>query len=156
MAAPDGFRRGWWPVPSEPLIVKPVGQVKPATLGELREAGYVQETVKQELRRNLLARLRAGEDLFSGIVGYEDTVIPQLANAIISGHDLILLGERGQAKSRIMRSLIGLLDEEIPVIADSEINDHPYAPISRRGRDLVAEKGDGTPIAWLPRDRRYG
>jgi magnesium chelatase subunit I len=133
-----------------------VGSHRPATLRELREAGYARESVKQELRRNLLGRLRAGQDLLPGIVGYDDTVIPQLANAIISGHDLILLGERGQAKSRIMRSLVGLLDPEIPVVAGCEINDHPYQPICRRCRDLVAERGDSTPIDWLPRDRRYG
>jgi magnesium chelatase subunit I len=112
--------------------------------------------VKQELRRNLLTRLRRGENLVSGIVGFADTVIPQLANAIISGHDLILLGERGQAKSRIMRSLVELLDPEIPVVEGCEINDHPYKPICRRCRDLVSEVGDETPVAWMPRDRRYG
>ena len=133
-----------------------MGDRKPATLGELRESGHVRETVKQELRRNLLAKLRSGEELFPGIVGYDETVGPQLANAIIAGHDMILLGERGQAKSRIMRALSALLDDEVPIVAGSEINDHPYAPVSRRGRDLVAEHGDDTPIDWLPRDRRYG
>jgi len=133
-----------------------VSAEKPATIGTLRASGHVRETVKQELRRNLLARLRSGERLFEGIVGYDDTVIPQICNAIISGHDLILLGERGQAKSRIMRSLASLLDPEIPVIAGCEINDHPYDPICRRCRDLVAEMGEETPVAWLPRERRYG
>jgi magnesium chelatase subunit I len=133
-----------------------VGSYKPSTLRELRESGFARESVKQELRRNLLATLRSGRDLFPGIVGYADTVIPQIANAIISEHDLILLGERGQAKSRIMRSLVELLDPEIPVIAGSEINDHPYDPISRHCRDLVAERGDATPIDWVPRERRYG
>jgi magnesium chelatase subunit I len=128
---------------------------KPVTIGALRASGHVRETVKQELRRNLLARLRSGERLFEGIVGYDDTVIPQICNAIISGHDLILLGERGQAKSRIMRSLASLLDPEIPVIAGCEINDHPYDPICRRCRDLVQEMGEETPVAWLPRERRY-
>ena len=133
-----------------------VGEPRPGTLAELRDSGHVRETVKQELRRNLLTRLRTGEDLFPGIVGYADTVVPQLANALISGHDLIMLGERGQAKSRIMRSLVGLLDETIPVVAGCEINDHPYQPICKHCRDLVEEKGDDTPLVWLPRDRRYG
>jgi len=136
-----------------------VGSVKvpkPATIAELRASGHVCETVKHELRRNLLADLRAGHELFPGIVGFDDTVIPQICNAIISGHDLILLGERGQAKSRIMRSLTGLLDEEVPVVAGCEINDHPYGPICKRCRDLIAEMGDNTPVDWLRRERRYG
>ncbi len=129
---------------------------RPSTLGELRASGHVRETVKQELRRNLLARMRTGERLMPGIVGYDGTVLPQLANAIISGHDIILLGERGQAKSRLMRSLVTFLDPEVPVIAGCEINDHPYQPVCKRCRDLVAERGDATPIEWLSRDRRYG
>ena len=116
----------------------------------------MRETVKQEMRRNLVGRLRAGETLLPGIVGYEETVLPQLANAIISGHDVILLGERGQAKSRIMRSLVSLLDEHVPAIAGCEINDHPFAPICRRCLDLVEREGDAVPIAWIERDRRYG
>ena len=129
---------------------------KPATIADLRASGHVRETVKHELRRNLLTRLRSGQELFPGIVGYDETVIPQICNAIISGHDLILLGERGQAKSRIMRSLITLLDEEVPFVEGCEINDHPYAPICRHCRDLVARCGDDTPLDWLPRERRYG
>ena len=108
------------------------------------------------MRRNLLTRLRAGEPLLAGIVGYDDTVLPQLANAVISGHDVILLGERGQAKSRIMRSLVSLLDEVVPVIAGCEINDHPYDPICRRCLDLVEQERDEVTIAWVGRDRRYG
>src|SRR5499427_3115441 len=108
------------------------------------------------MRRNLLTRLRSGEPMLAGIVGYDDTVLPQLSNAIISGHDVILLGERGQAKSRIMRSLVSLLDEQVPVIAGCEINDHPYVPICRRCRDLVANRGDEVEVAWLHRDERYG
>src|SRR5437879_829337 len=108
------------------------------------------------MRRNLLTRLRSGEPLLAGIVGYDDTVLPQLANAVISGHDVIMLGERGQAKSRIMRSLVSLLDEFVPVIAGCEVNDHPYDPICRRCLDLVAKDGDAVPIAWIGRDRRYG
>ena len=129
---------------------------KPATIGELRASGHVCESVKHELRRNLLANLRAGRELFPGIVGFDETVIPQICNAIISGHDLILLGERGQAKSRIMRSLTGLLDEEVPVVGGCEINDHPYAPTCKRCRDLIAEMGDNTAVDWLRRERRYG
>jgi len=129
---------------------------KPAKIADLRASGHVRETVKHELRRNLLVSLRSGQELFPGIVGYGDTVIPQICNAIISGHDLILLGERGQAKSRIMRSLVGLLDDEAPVVAGCEINDHPYAPTCRRCRDLVAERGEDAPVDWLPRGRRYG
>ncbi len=129
---------------------------KPATIAELRASGHDCESVKHELRRNLLANLRAGRELFPGIVGFDETVIPQICNAIISGHDLILLGERGQAKSRIMRSLTGLLDEEVPVVGGCEINDHPYAPTCKRCRDLIAEMGDNTAVDWLRRERRYG
>ncbi len=112
--------------------------------------------MKEELRRNLLLKLRAGQELFPGIVGYDETVVPQLANALLSGHDFILLGERGQAKSRLMRAMTAFLDAEVPVIAGCEINDHPYAPICRRCLDLVAESGDKVEVAWLERDRRYG
>jgi magnesium chelatase subunit I len=128
----------------------------PRTIAELRAAGHKQETVKQEMRRNLLTRLRSGEPLLAGIVGYDETVLPQLANAIISGHDVILLGERGQAKSRIMRSLISLLDEHVPAIAGCEINDHPYSPICRRCLDLVEKNGDDLEVVWIGRERRYG
>ena len=128
----------------------------PRTIGELRGTGHVRETVKQEMRRNLLSRLRSGEPLLAGIVGYDETVLPQLSNAIISGHDVMLLGERGQAKSRIMRSLVGLLDARGPAIEGCEINDHPFAPICRRCLDLVAAKGDTAEITWLEHDQRYG
>jgi magnesium chelatase subunit I len=126
------------------------------TIAELRASGHVRETVKQEMRRNLLVRLRSGEALLPGIVGYDETVLPQLANAVISGHDVILLGERGQAKSRIMRSLVGLLDPQVPAITGCEINDHPYAPICRRCLDLVAMNGDKVEVSWINRDVRYG
>src|SRR6059058_6073284 len=129
---------------------------RPQTIAELRATGHRRETVKQEMRRNLLARLRAGEPLLAGIVGYDETVLPQLSNAIISGHDVILLGERGQAKSRIMRSLVSLLDEQMPAIAGCEVNDHPYAPICRRCLDLIEKSGDGVAIAWIDREQRYG
>src|SRR6267378_1228176 len=128
----------------------------PRTIAELRAAGHVRETVKQEMRRNLLTRLRSGEPLLAGIVGYDETVLPQLANAVISGHDVILLGERGQAKSRIMRSLVSLLDLQVPAIAGCEINDHPFAPICRRCLDLVAKDGEKVEVVWIDRDTRYG
>jgi magnesium chelatase subunit I len=129
---------------------------KASTVGELRATGYRPRTVKQELRDNLIARLQRGEALFPGIIGYEDTVIPQLENALLSGHDVVFLGERGQAKTRLARLLVGLLDEEVPALAGSEINDDPLAPISPAGRALLDEKGDAAPVAWIPRDRRYG
>jgi magnesium chelatase subunit I len=128
----------------------------PTTIAELRASGHVRETVKQEMRRNLIVRLRSGEPLLPGIVGYDETVLPQLANAVISGHDVIILGERGQAKSRIMRSLVTLLDPQVPAIAGCEINDHPYAPICRRCLDLVARDGDKVEVTWIDRDLRYG
>jgi magnesium chelatase subunit I len=133
---------------------------KPATLGELKQTEWaaparLRRTVKDELRENLICLLENGAPLFPGIVGYEETVVPQLVNAILSRHNFILLGLRGQAKSRIVRQLVSLLDEEIPFLAGSEVNDHPFAPISKYGRELVAEHGDRTPIAWLPRDARF-
>ncbi len=129
---------------------------RPRTIGELRESGYKALSVKEEMRKNLIEKIRTGEELFPGIIGYEETVIPQIENAILSGQDIIFLGERGQAKTRMARSLVHLLDEEIPVIAGCEINDNPYAPICRACRDKVEEQGDTVEIAWLPRDRRYG
>jgi magnesium chelatase subunit I len=125
------------------------------TLGELRASGWRPRTVKAELRDNLVTRIRSGEPQFPGIVGYDKTVIPQLENAILSQHDFILLGLRGQAKTRILRQLKSFLDEWIPAIEGSEVNDDPYAPISAYARRLVAEKGDATPIAWIHRDERY-
>src|SRR5690606_25824996 len=115
---------------------------KPRTVGELRASGYRRRSVKAELRENLISRLRSGEPLFPGIVGYEDTVVPSLANAILGMHNFILLGLRGQAKTRILRQLVDLLDPEIPALAGSETNDDPLAPVSRYGRDLVGEMGD--------------
>ena len=134
----------------------PTAAALPQTIAQLRASGHVRETVKQEMRRNLLQRLRDRKPIFPGIVGYEETVLPQVSNAVISGHDIILLGERGQAKSRLMRSMTDLLDPLIPVIEGCEINDHPYSPICSRCRQLVAEQGDEAPVGWLPRDRRYG
>ena len=126
------------------------------TLGELRRDGYRSRSVKQEMRDNLVARLRRGESFLPGIVGYDDSVVPQIENAVLSGQDIVLLGERGQAKTRIARLLIGLLDDAVPVLAGCEINDDPLAPICAACRARVAERGDAAEIAWLPRDRRYG
>jgi magnesium chelatase subunit I len=128
---------------------------QPSTLGELRESGYKRVSVKDELRANLIRKLRAGEKLFPGIVGYDETVIPQLVNAILSRHNLILLGLRGQAKSRIIRQLTALLDETIPVVAGSEVNDDPFHPISAYGRQLLQLHLDATPIQWIRRDARF-
>jgi len=129
---------------------------KPTTIGELRRSGYRVLSVKEELRKNLIEGMRQGKDLFPGIIGYEESVIPQIENAILSGQDIILLGERGQAKTRIIRSLVSLLDEEIPYITGCEINDNPYHPICKRCRDLVEKFNDDVEIAWLPQDQRYG
>jgi magnesium chelatase subunit I len=132
----------------------------PTTLGALKTSPlgapeYRQRSVKTELRANLLQRLRDRQPLFEGVLGYDETVMPQIANAILSRHNFILLGLRGQAKSRILRALATLLDDVIPVIAGSEINDDPFAPISKFGRERVREAGDDTPIAWVHRDQRY-
>jgi len=127
-----------------------------ATLGELRANGYRSRTVKEEMRANLVDRLRRGESLLPGIIGYDETVLPQVENAILAGQDIILLGERGQAKSRIARSLVGLLDEWMPVVAGAELHDDPLQPASPFARALVAEQGDATPIAWVAASDRYG
>jgi magnesium chelatase subunit I len=132
----------------------------PETLGALKRsplgaADLACRSVKDEMRQNLLARLRTGGPLFSGVIGYEETVMPQLVNAILSRHNFILLGLRGQAKSRILRAMTSLLDEAIPIVAGSEVNDNPFAPISKYGRQLATECGDDMPIAWLERDSRY-
>jgi magnesium chelatase subunit I len=127
----------------------------PRTFGALRNSGHQVLPVKAELRRNLIDRLRAGDALFPGIAGYDDTVIPQLTNAILGNQDIILLGERGQAKSRLVRSLIGLLDEWTPILEGTEIPENPFAPISPHGKAIVAEHGDEAPIRWLHRDERY-
>lgn len=133
---------------------------KPQTLGELRSsAGFdsrrAERSVKDEMRQNLLRAIADGEPLFPGVHGFEDTVIPQIVNAILSRHNFILLGLRGQAKSRILRNLVQFLDAEIPVVAGCEINDNPFRPICRACRDLLAQKGDAAPLAWLPRDHRF-
>ncbi|MEL6358769.1 MAG: magnesium chelatase [Bacteroidota bacterium] len=125
------------------------------TLGELKATGYQPRPIKEELRSNLIQKLRAGEQIFDGIIGFDDTVLPDVQRAILSRHNILLLGLRGQAKTRIARLLVSLLDEYIPVVAGSELNDDPLQPLSRSARDLVAEKGDDTPIEWLHRDQRY-
>ena len=128
----------------------------PVTLGALRDSGWISRPIKHEIREHAIEKVAAGEPLFAGVAGYEDTVMPQLENALLAGHDVIFLGERGQAKTRMIRSLTGLLDEWMPIIRGSEILDYPYDPISRFARDQVAELGDATPIDWVHRDRRYG
>jgi magnesium chelatase subunit I len=129
---------------------------RPTTLGALRASGWKSAPVKEEIRRNAVKKISAGEPLFSGVLGFENTVMPQLENALLAGHDVIFLGERGQAKTRMIRSLTGLLDEWMPIVAGSEINDDPYAPVSKHARDLLAELGDATPIDWVHRDTRFG
>ncbi|MDP8992592.1 MAG: sigma 54-interacting transcriptional regulator [Actinomycetota bacterium] len=129
---------------------------RPATIGQLRDSGWRSTPVKEEVRRNTAARLAQGRPLLKGVLGYDETVLPQLQNALLAGHDVIFLGERGQAKTRIIRSLTGLLDEWVPVVAGSEVNDDPYHPISRYARDLVVERGDETPVEWIGRDQRFG
>jgi magnesium chelatase subunit I len=126
------------------------------TLGELQASGWVSRPVKQEVREHAIAKVMAGEPLFDGVQGYENTVMPQLENALLAGHDVVFLGERGQAKTRMIRSLTGLLDEWMPIVAGSEIMDDPYNPVSKYARDLVVEHGDETPIDWVHRDLRYG
>jgi magnesium chelatase subunit I len=128
----------------------------PRSLGELRAAGHRPRSLREELRANLLGRIRRGEPLFPSVRGYDDSVVPAVENALLCGHDLIFLGERGQAKSRMIRELVGLLDEWLPIVAGSEIADDPFAPVSAFARQLVAERGDATPVTWLQRDERYG
>jgi len=126
------------------------------TLGRLRKSGWLSRTVKEEIRQNAIKRIQQGEELFPGVLGYENTVIPQLENALLAGHDFIFLGERGQAKTRMIRGLTDLLDEWMPIIAGSEINDDPYNPVSKYAIDLVTEKKDATPIEWVHRSERFG
>jgi magnesium chelatase subunit I len=129
---------------------------RPTTLADLTATGWQDRTVKEELRDNLIARMRAGEELFPGIIGYSDTVIPALERAILAGHDVILLGERGQAKTRLIRRLVELLDPEIPVVEGCEINDSPLRPVCAHCRLRLAEDGPQTPIRWVSRDHRFG
>src|SRR3954451_17847677 len=124
------------------------------TLGELRASGYRSRSVKEELRHNLIRKLESDEPLFEGIVGFEETVVPQVENALLSGQDIIFLGERGQAKTRLARTLPMLLDEWLPVVSGCEINDDPLKPICFRCTSMLAEQGPDTPIEWLPREQR--
>ncbi|MGH9132133.1 MAG: AAA family ATPase [Acidimicrobiales bacterium] len=129
---------------------------RPSTLGALRASGWQATSVKDEVRRNAVARIAAGRPVVEGVLGFDDDVLPALENALLAGHDIILLGERGQAKTRIIRSLTALLDEWMPAVAGSEINDNPYAPVSRPARDLVATQGEDCPIDWVHREQRFG
>jgi magnesium chelatase subunit I len=140
--------------PNQALPVPPADL--PGTVGALRAAGHRYQTVKQELRHNLLARMRSGEDRFPGIVGYDDSVLPEVERALLAGHDMVLLGERGQGKTRLIRSLVALLDEWTPVLPGSVLNEHPLHPLTPASRALVAEAGDDLPIGWLHRSMRYG
>jgi magnesium chelatase subunit I len=126
------------------------------TLGELRASGHVYRSVKQEIRENLLARMRAGQDRFPGIVGFDDTVLPHVERALVAGHDIIMLGERGQGKTRLIRTMVGLLDEWSPTIAGCEINDHPYMPVCTRCQRLAAKLGEDLPVIWRHASDRYG
>ncbi len=133
-----------------------VNGVLPKTLGDLQRSGYRSRSVKEEMRENLIRKLKAGETLFPGIWGYADTVIRQVQQAVLAKHDILLLGLRGQGKTRLLRQLTDLLDDKLPIVMGSEVNDDPFAPISRQARDLIAEMGDATPIEWIGKDRRYG
>lgn len=133
-----------------------MSDARPTSLGALRRSGFEVLPIREELRRNLMRRIADGEDLFPGLVGYEDTVLPQLENALLAGQDVILLGERGQAKTRLIRALTTLLDEWTPILDGVEIPENPFAPVSPQARALVAEHGDEAPIRWLHRDERYG
>ena len=135
------------------VLAEPMNQ--PSTLRQLRDAGYRPRTVKEELRTNLLGRLAAGDEIFPGVIGYSESVLPAVENALLAGQDLVFLGERGQAKTRMARLLVGLLDPWLPVVRGGELNDDPYAPISPAARAIVERDGDATIIDWLPRDRRY-
>ncbi len=128
---------------------------KPATIGQLKASEYRVLSVRDEMRKNLISKLRKGETPFPGIIGYEDTVIPQIETAILAGHDVIFIGERGQAKSRLIRSLVNLLDEEVPVIKGGELNDNPYSPVTKNCRELIERYGDDTEIEWIGREERY-
>src|SRR6266571_4621761 len=126
------------------------------TLGELRTSGWESRPVKEEVRANALTRISSGKPLVDGVIGFDDTVLPQLENALLAGHDVIFLGERGQAKTRLIRSLTALLDEWLPIVAGSEINDDPYHPVSKYARDMLRQHGDDSPIEWVHRDTRFG
>ena len=132
-----------------------MSESRPSTVGALKASGYQSRTVKEEMRANLVRKLQTGEPLFPGVQGYDETVTPQIVNAVLAQHDFILLGLRGQAKSRILRQLTLLLDEEMPILAGSEVNDDPLNPISKHGRQILDEHGDDAPVEWVDRDHRY-
>ncbi|HZM58086.1 MAG TPA: magnesium chelatase [Acidimicrobiales bacterium] len=156
MTTPDRSARPEAPLGSLDLSTRLTPPPDITTLGRLRQAGWSSIPVAEEIRRNASARIAAGQPLVGGVLGFEDTVLPQLENAVLAGHDVILLGERGQAKTRIIRSMVGLLDEWLPIVAHSEINDDPFHPISRFAKDLLAEAGDDLPVSWVHRSERYG
>src|SRR6266571_3398374 len=131
-------------------------QPRPTTLAELKASGWRSRTVKDELRANLLALLGAGGEIMPSVVGYSDSVVPAIENAILAGQDIVFLGERGQAKTRMARLLVNLLDEAVPALAGCEINDDPFAPICGACRARITERGDAAETVWIPRDRRYG
>src|SRR5215218_6273920 len=126
------------------------------TIRELKEAGYKFKSIKEEIRQNLIKKLQNKEETFTGIIGYEDSVIPDVERALLSKHNILFLGLRGQAKTRMARQMTELLDEYIPVVSGSEINDDPLDPISKYSKDLIRDKGDETPIEWIHRSQRYG
>ena len=126
------------------------------TVGTLREAGYRPVSVKEEMRRNLCRKLRRNEPILPGLIGYDDTVLPQVVHAVLARHDLLLLGTRGQGKTRLLRQLVDLLDEAVPALEGCDLRDDPLAPVSAAGRRLIAERGDDAPVEWIGRDRRYG
>ena len=135
------------------MTAKKARDDRPKTIGELQRSGYRVLSVREELRKNLIAKLENGQELFSGIIGFEDTALPQLENAILAGQDIIVLGERGQAKSRIIRQLVTLLDDKVPIISGCEVNDDPYSPICRRCKDKVNDEGTMWRSAgWPERD----
>jgi magnesium chelatase subunit I len=142
-------------LPAGPSAAREGGTPRAATLGDLRQSGWTPRSVKEELRHNLLTKLAEGGDVFPGVIGFQETVLPAVENAILAGHDILFLGERGQAKTRMARLLVGLLDDAIPVVRGGELNDDPFHPVSPAARAIVAEAGEATPIEWLPRDRRY-
>ncbi|CAA9376775.1 MAG: Magnesium chelatase, subunit ChlI [uncultured Nocardioides sp.] len=136
-------------------VTVPDERPAPTTLGQLRAGGHEQKALRQEIRDNLLARLREGEDPWPGLHGFAETVVPQVERALLAGHDIVLLGERGQGKTRLLRALVGLLDEWTPVIEDSDLGEHPYEPITPASRRLVTEQGDDLRVAWRHRSERY-
>lgn len=152
---PPGYRSAAVAGAYLPTARRVAAMTKPGTVGELRDSGWVDRPVKEELRENLLRRIEAGDDLFPGIVGYDETVVPALERAILAGHDMIVLGERGQAKTRLIRRLVDLLDPETPVVDGCEINDSPFRPVCAHCRHRLADGGDDVPIRWVGRDRRF-